>query len=263
MMMLRYCALVAGLVCVGCETWGTYDFLIRDQGGWNYIVVGGLTVAGLAGVLPVFAEQARVSGRRALTWACWLALPLALVFIFTAAIQRTGGAADLAQQGRVKAERERILAERTEKEATEGLPTARAAALAECASGRRGRCLEAESKVQAVEGRIAEARVALAKAPVHEDDAMARRIVRILPVTEEQVQLYQPLFLPMLLAAFGAIFLAFGAHAATAAQSEEDEIRELVRQLAWDAKTPEKIDMGDGQYILKADLRKAVSDGTL
>lgn len=267
-MLWRYLALTGGLFCVGCETWGTYDFLAKDQGGWNYIVAGGVAVALIAGLLPAFAEHAGASGRRALKIGCWLALPLALVFIFMAAIQRTGGAADAAQQARVRAERERSLAERSEVEATEALKPARAAAATECASGRGKRCLEAETKVQAAQDRIDAARRVLAAAPVQLDDPLARRLVLLLPfLSQEQVRLYQPLLLPILLSIFGAVLLAIGSRAPEAPgsvnQDDETQIREYLRRLAWDASAPEQIDMGDGQYILKSDLRKAVASGKL
>lgn len=266
----RYAALAVGLVCVGCEAWGVYDFLQQEQKGWNYIVVAGVVVAAGAGLLPLFAEQARAQGRGRLAITFWLALPLAMAFVLMAAIQRTGGAADFAFQERERAERNRELHERSEREATEALPIARQAAITECASGRGKRCLEAEGKVSAAEDRIAAARSALARATAsHQEDPLARRIVRVAPfLTVDQVRLYQPLFLPFLMSLFGALFLAFGAHAGSAPKQperagEDDSTRDFIKKLAWDAGVPERIDVGDGQYILKSELRKAVADGKL
>jgi hypothetical protein len=210
----RKIAFLLGLFLTYCEASGTYEYLIKDQGEFNYIVKGGIGIAISAAVLPVFAGIASRRGQRLAAVGLWLLFPLAVMVVFAAAIQRTGGTADIAQQDRAKAERTRKLAEKTEKEATAELETATEAAKTECKSGRGSKCLEAEGKRDTARTAVNNAREVLNKAPVEQVDPLARRIVEFTGhrITEDQVRLYQPLFIPFALSIFAGVFLSLGTH---------------------------------------------------
>src|SRR5262245_10608277 len=120
----RLAALGLGAYLTYCEVTGTYEYLMKDQGSFNYIVKAGVGITIGSAFLPVFAGMAWRAGKWLRAFGIWMLFPLAIVFIFAAAIERTGGAADLAQRDRVKAERARKLAEKTEAEATAALATA-------------------------------------------------------------------------------------------------------------------------------------------
>jgi len=218
-LLFRAAALALGVFLTYCETSGTYEYLMKDQGSFNYIVKAGCGVTIGTALLPVFAGMAWRAGKRARAASLWLIFPLAVGVVFFAAIDRTGGTADLAQQQRTKDARARALAERTETEATATLTTATEAASTECNSGppekRRGaKCLEAESKRDAAQRRVDAARAALLTAPVKETDPLAERIAAYTGdrITEEQVRLYRPLFLPLVLSILAGVFLSLGAH---------------------------------------------------
>ena len=215
----RGAALLLGAFLTYCEVSGTYEYLMKDQGSFNYIVKAGCGVTIGTALLPVFASMAWRAGKLARAALLWLIFPLAVSVVFFAAIDRTGGTADLAQQQRVKEARAGDLAVRTEAEATTALAAATEAATMECNSGpvtkrRGGKCLEAEAKRDAAQARVDAVRAALAAAPVKETDPLAERIAAytLHYVTEEQVRLYRPLFLPLVLSILAGVFLSLGAH---------------------------------------------------
>jgi len=96
----RVLFLMSGLACVGCEVWGGYEYMMEKQGHWNYLVAGSLVLTSLGALLPIAAEYARRESMHGLKWSAWLAIPLALAFVFTVSIQRTGSASDLDEAGR-------------------------------------------------------------------------------------------------------------------------------------------------------------------
>ena len=197
---------------------GTYEYLMKDQGSFNYIVKAGCGVTIGTALLPVFAGMAWRARKYARALLLWLIFPFAVGVVFFAAIDRTGGTADLAQQQRAKDARARTLAEKTEKEATAAHATATEAAGAECSVGppgknRGNKCLEAEGKRDAAQGRLDGARAVLLKAPVKETDPWPNASPHTGDrITEEQVRLYRPLFLPLVLSILAGVFLSLGAH---------------------------------------------------
>ena len=218
-LIFRGAALALGVFLTYCEVSGTYEYLMKDQGSLNYIVKAGIGVTIGTALLPVFAGMAWRAKKYARAAVLWLVFPLAVGVVFFAAIDRTGGTADIAQQQRIKDERARSIAVKTEAEATVALTTATEAANTECNSGpvakRRGeKCLEAEAKRDAAQARVNSARAALLKAPVKETDPLAERIAAYTghAITEEQVRLYRPLFLPLVLSILAGVFLSLGAH---------------------------------------------------
>ena len=72
-MAIRAALIVAGLACVACEVWGSFDFMWEKYGRWNYLVVGSLVLTGLSAVLPLAAEYAHRRNMTGLKWGAWLA----------------------------------------------------------------------------------------------------------------------------------------------------------------------------------------------
>lgn len=213
---LRAFAFAAGLFFVGCEAFGTFEFLTADQGGkFNYIVAAGTGVAIVTGILPVYAGIAWKQRLHVLALVAWLAVPLALTVVYYAAIQRTGGAADKAEVERLRTTRVGTLAARTEKDATEAWEVAKEAARVECTTGparqQRGpKCLEAETKRDAAWTAVLRARDTLKTTPETQPDSGARRVVAMVPwVTEAQVQLYQPMVIPVVMSVLASLFMSF------------------------------------------------------
>ena len=83
----------------------------------------------------------------------------------------------------------------------------------ECASGWRKKCSEAKDAQALTQKRLDDARAQLRKiAPTNSGDAASKRLAAISfgHLTEEQVRLYQPLFLPVLVTILATLFLAGG-----------------------------------------------------
>jgi hypothetical protein len=207
---MRTILILFGLACVGCEVWGSFDYMMEKYGRWNYLVVGSLVLTALAAVLPVGAEFAHRQGMRGLKWAAWAAVPLALAFVFTVSIQRTGGAADADEASRRQAALAIKIARDEIGEAEAQLTRDQVTIDANC--GIWGpKCTKAKDDKRATEAKLSEARVTLKRHGIASDDSMARRIVAYLPfLTKEQVQLYQPMLLPMGLAVVGSLLIAIG-----------------------------------------------------
>ena len=129
---IRVILLLGGAACVGCEVWGTYNFLWEKYGRWNYLVVGGLVLTSLAAILPMGAEYAHRRGMRALKWAAWIAVPVALAFVFTVSIQRTGTATDNDENQRKQIAQAIKIAKAEQREAEEQLGTDKATVARNC-----------------------------------------------------------------------------------------------------------------------------------
>jgi hypothetical protein len=70
-----------------------------------------------------------------------------------------------------------------------------------------------EARAEASRQRLQTARADVAKAGVAPTDPQARRLAAVLPgVSEEAVQLYQPLVLPVAISVLGILMIAAGAH---------------------------------------------------
>lgn len=207
---IRAVLIVAGYACVGTEVFGTFEFLIEKHGRWNCLVVGGLIVTSLAGVLPMAAEYARRNRMWMLMVVCWLAVPLTLAFVFTAAIQRTGTVMDTDEAGRRQIAERITIARRETEEADAQLVVDEAAVKRNC-DVLGPICTKARDAQAATERKLADARTVLKTGGVEIDDSMIRRLVAYLPfLTKEQVQLYYPMLLPMSLAVLGSICIAIG-----------------------------------------------------
>ncbi len=157
----------------------------------------------------------------ALGGALLLALPLAILLVFGAAVSRTGGAADHAQTDRIAEARARGLAEKSEAESTLALKDARAEAVKECntgsGTGRGHKCNEAEGKRDDAQRRLDRARADLKSAKDPRKDPWAERIASITngKISEEDVRLYWPVTVPLVVSIFAGLLLAFGARIET------------------------------------------------
>jgi hypothetical protein len=210
--------------------WGSYEYMMEKQGHWNYLVAGSLVLTSLGALLPIAAEYARREGMHGLKWAAWLAIPLALAFVLTVSIQRTGSVTDLDEVGRQQIAAAIVIAKTEQGEAEQQLVTDQQMVASNC-DVIGPKCKAAMDARAATEAKLASARAVLKKRGIAVDDSMAKRLIAWFPfLTKEQVQLYQPMLLPMGLAFFGSLMIAIGAAGghelapASAPVSEEPEL---------------------------------------
>jgi hypothetical protein len=202
--------LLFGFACVGCEVLGAYQFLWAKFGEWNYLVVGGMLVTSLAGVLPLAAERARRKRHFGKMAGCWLAIPMALLFVFTAAVERTGLVADTDEASRKLRTMAITIAEEEIKEAKDQKVKDEDTVARNC-NVWGPICDKAKADLRATEKKLAAARATITKSATVTDNSMAKRIVAVIPgITERQVQLYHPLLLPVLLGLLGSLCIAVG-----------------------------------------------------
>lgn len=204
-------AIVAGAVLTAIEVYGAVSYLV-SQNMPNYLVAGGAVVTIVAAILPLLAARSWAQGRYILAILTWMALVPALSVIVCAAVERTGSANDHANRDRQAIAQRIELTRSAEKEAKAVANADEAAAAAECASGRKAKCLGLEARADQSRSRLEAARAAVAQAGVVPKDPMASRIAAVLPVSEAAVQLYQPLVLPLSISGLGLLLIAFGAH---------------------------------------------------
>jgi hypothetical protein len=205
----RVVAFTFGACLVGIEIKGAVEYLLRQEGGqFSYIVAGGAVVTAVAPFIPWLAERSWHAGNRFIPILLMLAMLPALSLIVTAAIERTGGARDAAGQAREAVLVRMALAKKAETEAAAQLATDEAAAADECKTGRGPRCTGLEDRAAASRARLSEARDAIAAIGPAPIDSQARRIAAILPLTEQQVELYQPIILPVTVSLLGILFLS-------------------------------------------------------
>lgn len=199
--------LLVGFAAVGCEVWGTYDYLIEKFRRVNYLVAGGVLLTSAAGLLPVAAGLARRQRMWATAVVCWLAVPLTLLFVFTVSIQRTGSAVDGDETERKQVTQNIMIARLEEKEATEQLKIDKAAVSRNC-NVWGPICDKAKAEQRATEAKLTAARAVLKKQGIETDDGMATRLVGYLPfLTKQQVLLWQPILLPLCLAVVGSTLI--------------------------------------------------------
>ena len=215
----RIVALGLGSYLAYCEVVGTYEYYLADQGGKvNYIVQATVGITLVTALAPMFIAMAFRARHWVIGTLLLLALPIAILLVFGAAVSRTGGNADTAEQTRVKIVEAKALAKKTETEATDALANATAEAKKECntgsGTGRGGKCLLAEEKRDTAQARLDKARAAVVDAGVPKRDPWAMRIAEISKgrISEETVRIYWPVTVPLVVSIFAGLLLAFGAH---------------------------------------------------
>ncbi len=204
-------AIAGGVALTAIEVYGAVGYLV-SQAQPNYLVAGGALVTLVAAILPILAGRCWSNGRYPLALLLWMAMAPALSVIVCAAVERTGSANDGAERGRQAIAQKLELARATEKEAKADVIADEAAAKAECASGRKTKCLGLEARAEESRKRLEAARGTVAQAGVVPKDPMASRIAAVLPVPEEAVRVYQPLVLPLTISALGLLLITSGAH---------------------------------------------------
>jgi hypothetical protein len=208
---LGIAAITGGVILTAIELVGAVGFLV-SQNQPNYLIAGGAMTTVVAAALPLLAARSWSHRRYVLAILLWMAMVPALSVIVVAAVERTGSASDHANRDRQAIAQSIALARQAEQEAKTSADADEAAAMVECASGRKARCLGLEARADSSRKRLEAARDAVAKAGVVPKDPMASRIAAVLPVNEEAIQLYQPLVLPLSISALGLLLIASGAH---------------------------------------------------
>lgn len=198
--------LIAAIIAAALEVGGVLEYVL-DQKISLALIGAYCFCAAAVPALPAIAELCWRMGRYRDWGIAWCALLIGLLVVVTSTMQRTGHATDAAQQARERAERAKIVAERMEADALRDYRDAQAAALREC-DVRAKKCLEAEAKAATLRQALLDARTKLVAAPVEQSDPLARRLAAFFPVSEDQVRLIQPLFVPFLISLLSALFFA-------------------------------------------------------
>jgi hypothetical protein len=205
----RAIAFVFGSGLVGIEITGAVEYLLKQEGGHiSYIVAGGAVVTAAASFLPWLASRAWQAGHQGIAVCLLLAMLPALSLIVTSAIERTGAARDATVLARQAVADQLALAKKAEHEAKDQLDKDEAAAADECKSGRGPKCTGLEQRADESRTRLQAARAAITAIGPEPIDPQARRIAAILPVTVEQVELYQPIILPVTVSLLGMLLLS-------------------------------------------------------
>jgi hypothetical protein len=207
----RILATVAGLVLTGIEVFGAYEYLLKQEGRLSYLVAGGAVVTATSALLPILAERQWRDGHKLQALLLWAALLPALSLILSAAIERTGGARDRAGQERQAIETRIKLAKDAVDDAKSRLASAEAGVLAETKDKGCGPvCKGLKKEAEEARKQLSEARGAPDLKLVVPRDPQAVRLAAMLPVTEAQVALYQPVILPVTVSLLGILLLGTG-----------------------------------------------------
>jgi hypothetical protein len=190
-------ALGAALGATGVEVFCVYDGLREATGAQ---LAAGVAIAILAPLVPAYIEGAR-------RYFATIVFVFALACVIVASGSRVGGALDRVEGAREQAARATKLAEESKRELAAMLTEARTAATTACAK-RTKACLEAEKRVDTLQGKLTAARTTLAAAPIEAGEGDVARVAAWLGgfLTEHQVRLYLPLLWPVTMALVGAFF---------------------------------------------------------
>lgn len=193
-------AIGLGALACGAEGWMNAEHIAHAEGWASSLVATTLIASASAAASLPLAERAWKASQQAKAVLLIVFFLLMASFALSASIARVGGKHDsdvsTAQGDILRAQ----LAEEAHRDAKQGVAAA-------CTDKTRGStaCNKAQSKLD-------KAREALVKAPAPRATAnsMADRITAVLPVTEQQVRIYQPLLLPLALQIGGFVLLALG-----------------------------------------------------
>jgi hypothetical protein len=199
----------AGLACVACEMWTSHDYMMAREHGWTSLVAANMVVTGMTALLPVGADQALRRRLYVYVAACWLMLPVMMSSVFMAAIARNGSVIDADETSRLQIAETIKIAHAEESEAIAQLVTDKALVAKNC-DVYGPKCTKAKVDQAATEVKLAGARATLKVHSVTSDDSLAKRLTAILPLSKEQVQLWQPLLMPIALAIGGFLMISIG-----------------------------------------------------
>ncbi|WP_414461799.1 hypothetical protein [Hyphomicrobium sp. DY-1] len=224
-LILSITALIFGIIFAGCEVFGTFEYLHKDQGGITYVVVAGAAIAAAISLLPAWASFAW-RGRPLLSASIWVIFVVALASVVASALARTGSATDLAQERRERIENTDAQIAQAHTDAQARLDAANIAldkanddvlenaskkgCASNCAALLSAAVIRAEKEVADARANLDKTKALGAEAPIGKTDSLAKRIAAILPVSEDSVRLYQPLMVPTLTSAMSAVLTALG-----------------------------------------------------
>lgn len=214
-MIARGLCIFVALALAGIECWGVYDFLHGQQGRLDYAVALGVVVAAVAPALPWAAVFSWRIGLWPLSFLAVLVFPAAVALVLLSGANRMGSAADAVDASVARANREYALAREAKARASDALDAATRAMREECAGkGEKGaKCKAERANVEAAQSRYDTAIATLRDAPTEQSNALAHRVAKLLPVSEEQVTLYVPMLWPLVAFIVGTVFLSAGLHA--------------------------------------------------
>jgi hypothetical protein len=193
----KIAATVGGASLTGAAVWLNGEHVAAAEGWRSPLVLAGVIVTITAALTPPMAERCVKEGAWLKAGCLWLFFSLAVAFSLSASISRAGGHRDN-QVAQVEQSNGASTLAR------ESYESAKAAAQAECATGRGSRCRNAETTLEG-------ARKALAGMPAaRAADPGAERLAAVLHVSEASVALYSPLALPLGLELGGFVFLMVG-----------------------------------------------------
>lgn len=208
----RSVATALGISFAAIDVYAVASSLYVRETGISYIVVAGACVAATAPILPLLAEHCWRVGQRLKAVAVSALLAPVLILVILSATERMSTARDRETLARLDQAQRVDIARAAVTDADAEISSLAASARAECRGGRGRECRRLESELAAARSRLAAARVALADIGVaQEEDPLAQRIAAIVPgITQEQVNLYLPLLLPVMVPLLGIVLLAIG-----------------------------------------------------
>jgi hypothetical protein len=210
-------AIAGGVTLTAIEVVGAVGYLV-GQNQPSYLVAGGAVVTVVAAILPILAGRCWRGGRYLLAVLLWMAMVPALSVILVAAVERTGGAKDSADRDRQAHELKLRLAEAAVTEAKAQADTLKGKADAECSRSskkvdpRGPLCKAAEERADKAAKALKSARDEVVKIGPAPRDPMASRLAGVLPISEADIALYQPLILPLSISVLGLLLIAAGTH---------------------------------------------------
>lgn len=192
-------AFSTGLACLAVDIWTNVDFIAGVDGSYWSSSVAAVVVVAIATAVALSAAGASTRrGHLGIAAGLFAGFLCGAAFSLSATLDRVASARDAAVQ-RARAANAPL------HEARQALTETRTARDAECATGRGPKCRSLEAKVDELRrelGGLGAERV---------EDSMGVRIAAMIPgLTPEQVQLYQPVFLPVALFLFANFLIAFG-----------------------------------------------------
>ena len=238
----KIAATTGGALLTGSATWLNAVHVASSEGWGSPLVFAGVFVTLCAASAPPLAERAAKTAQPAKAVMIWVFFALALGFSLSSSIARSSGYAT----GKVASVEH---ANEKAKLAQEAYDSLKRSVAVECV--KRG------PKCRELEGKVEEARKALAKAaPVQSTDPGAERIATVLGVNEGSIELYMPLALPFALELGGFIFLALGL--APVAKRREDETEVVANPVQSVAKGPAKRSPAVAKLIKEATKQPVV-----
>lgn len=216
--------IAVGIALTGTEVYGCVEYLMGRHGGqWSYIVALGAMVTASAALIPLLVEKCLAERNYLLALICCAAAFPALTTIFLAAVERTGGARDGVVAEQRQAAVKIAAAQRAEAYAQKKADADEDASRKACSTGRGRACETMEDRARVSARALEDARKAVVKAGDLPLDPQARRISAMTGISEADIQLWEPLILPLTGSLLGILFLAVGGKLENEPEPEKQE----------------------------------------